>query len=270
MEIGSVVNSQYTVIEHVGRGGMADVWSARDQRLRRMVAIKTIARNLSPDIDPVALFEREARTIAQMEHPHILPIYDFGEFEGSLYIVMRYMTGGSLEDVLSHGPMDYADVLQMGQAVAQAMDYAHSNNVIHLDLAKPVEQALRAPHAFPGSCLTDQECSGTCADAAFDLPANDADQILPCRTGEVAVILRQHLDDTGRILQAPGQQRHQITGVTRPVMRQPTQQLDQQLPPAVIQPVDAAFRDTARETDHRLADFQAPGDQSEPSPQILR
>ena len=74
MEIGSVVNSQYTVIEHVGRGGMADVWSARDQRLRRMVAIKTIARNLSPDIDPVALFEREARTIAQnryLAHPSI-------------------------------------------------------------------------------------------------------------------------------------------------------------------------------------------------------
>lgn len=137
MEIGSVVNSQYTVIEHVGRGGMADVWSARDQRLRRMVAIKTIARNLSPDIDPVALFEREARTIAQMEHPHILPIYDFGEFEGSLYIVMRYMTGGSLEDVLSRGPMDTTDVLQMGHAVAQAMDYAHKNNVIHLDLKPP-------------------------------------------------------------------------------------------------------------------------------------
>ncbi|MCB9458893.1 MAG: protein kinase [Anaerolineaceae bacterium] len=137
MEIGSVVNGQYTVIEHVGRGGMADVWSARDQRLRRMVAIKTIARNLSPDIDPVALFEREARTIAQMEHPHILPVYDFGEFEGSLYIVMRYMTGGSLEDVLSAGPMDYTEVLQMGGAIAQAMDYAHSNNVIHLDLKPP-------------------------------------------------------------------------------------------------------------------------------------
>lgn len=137
MEIGSVVNSQYTVIEHVGRGGMADVWSARDQRLRRMVAIKTIARNLSPDIDPVALFEREARTIAQMEHPHILPVYDFGEFEGSLYIVMRYMTGGSLEDVLADGPMDYAEVLQMGSAIAQAMDYAHGNNVIHLDLKPP-------------------------------------------------------------------------------------------------------------------------------------
>jgi len=137
MEIGAVVNGQYTVIEHIGRGGMADVWSARDMRLRRLVAIKTIARGLSSEIDPVALFEREARTIAQMEHPHILPIYDFGEYEGSLYIAMRYMTGGSLEDVLQRGAMAPADALRMGQSVAQAMDYAHSNKVVHLDLKPP-------------------------------------------------------------------------------------------------------------------------------------
>ena len=136
MDVGVVI-SHYQVIEHIGRGGMADVWSARDQRLNRMVAIKTIAHGLSSDVDPVRLFEREAQTIAQMEHPHILPIYDFGEFEGQLYIVMRYVTGGSLEDVLERGPLPVADALRMGDAISQALDHAHSNKVIHLDLKPP-------------------------------------------------------------------------------------------------------------------------------------
>ncbi len=137
MEIGAIIKDQYKVIEHIGRGGMADVWSARDLRLRRLVAIKTIAKGLSPDVDPVGLFEKEAQTIAQMEHPHILPIYDFGEYEASLYIVMRFITGGSLEDLLRKAPMQPDDVLTMGDAIARALDYAHENNVIHLDLKPP-------------------------------------------------------------------------------------------------------------------------------------
>ncbi|GAB5493474.1 MAG: hypothetical protein Phog2KO_36890 [Phototrophicaceae bacterium] len=137
MDVGALVNQQYTVIEHIGRGGMADVWSARDTRLRRMVAIKTIVTGLGKDIDPVDLFKREAHTIAQMEHPHILPVYDFGEFDNNLYIVMRYVTGGSLEDTLRDGPMPASEVLRMGDAIGKALDYAHENNVIHLDLKPP-------------------------------------------------------------------------------------------------------------------------------------
>jgi len=137
MDVGALVKEQYQVIEHIGRGGMADVWSARDTRLQRLVAIKTIAHGLSAEMDPVALFEREARTIASMEHPHILPIYDFGEYEANLYIVMRLITGGSLEDSLHNGPLPPEKVLAMGQNIAQALDYAHENNVIHLDLKPP-------------------------------------------------------------------------------------------------------------------------------------
>src|SRR5687767_273161 len=133
MDVGVEFN-QYRVIEHIGRGGMADVWSARDKRLNRTVAIKTIVRDMSQDTEPVQLFEREAQTIAQLEHPHILPIYDFGDFEAQLYIVMRYVTGGSLEDLLTGGPMPTADVLRHSKAIAGALDYAHSVNVIHLDL----------------------------------------------------------------------------------------------------------------------------------------
>ncbi|MBC7810925.1 MAG: protein kinase [Burkholderiales bacterium] len=147
MDVGAVIN-QYTVIEHIGRGGMADVWSARDKRLSRTVAIKTIARGLSEDVDPIRLFEREAKTIAQLEHPHILPIYDFGEFDEQLYIVMRYVSGGSLEDWLEDGPMSIDEMLRMAQAVAEALDYAHTNKVVHLDLKPPniLLDSHRAPY----------------------------------------------------------------------------------------------------------------------------
>lgn len=137
MEVGLTIKDQYQVVEHIGRGGMADVWSARDQRLNRLVAIKTISQSLSTDIDPVALFEQEAQTIAQMEHPHILPIYDFGDYRSNLYIVMRYVTGGSLEDKLEEKPLTLQEALQIGGNIAKALDYAHQNNVIHLDLKPP-------------------------------------------------------------------------------------------------------------------------------------
>lgn len=147
MDVGVEIKNQYRVVEHIGRGGMADVWSARDTRLNRMVAIKTIAYGLTADTNPVELFEREAQTIAQLEHPHILPIYDFGEFQGQLYIVMRYVTGGSLENLLERGPMAAADVMKVGEAIAQALDHAHANKVIHLDLKPP--NILLDSHSTP-------------------------------------------------------------------------------------------------------------------------
>jgi serine/threonine protein kinase len=133
MDVGAEF-SHYRVIEHIGRGGMADVWSARDKRLNRTVAVKTILRDLSPESDPFRLFEQEAQTIARLEHPHILPIYDYGDYEGRLYIVMRFVTGGSLEDLLSSGPLPTDQVIRHARAIAGALDYAHTNQVIHLDL----------------------------------------------------------------------------------------------------------------------------------------
>lgn len=126
--------SHYRVIEHIGRGGMADVWSARDTRLSRTVAVKTIARDLSAELDPIKLFEREAQTIAALEHPHILPIYEFGEYDGQLFIVMRYVSGGSLEEVIEAGPLPIDETLRITRAVGQALAYAHASSVIHLDL----------------------------------------------------------------------------------------------------------------------------------------
>lgn len=133
MEVGNEF-SHYRVLEHIGRGGMADVWSARDKRLNRTVAIKTIAPNLGHAFDPLTLFEREAKTIAGLEHPHILPIYEFGDLDNQLYIVMRYVSGGSLEDLVEEGPLSLQDFLRYARSIAQALEYAHNSHVVHLDL----------------------------------------------------------------------------------------------------------------------------------------
>lgn len=146
MDVGEIIKD-YQVIEHIGRGGMADVWSARDGKLNRMVAVKTIAHGLSPDADPVGMFKREAETIANLEHPNILPIYDFGEHNGSLYIVMRYVSGGSLAGWMERGQLSLDDALRVMTAMAQALDYAHARGVIHLDL-KP-QNILLDSHKAP-------------------------------------------------------------------------------------------------------------------------
>src|SRR5258706_5533595 len=97
----------YRIIEQIGQGGQATVWSADDERLKRVVAIKTIDRK-SPtasdsttiDLDLTRRFQEEARIIADLEHPAILPVYTFGQDGEALYIVIRYMAGGSLKQLL--------------------------------------------------------------------------------------------------------------------------------------------------------------------------
>ncbi len=136
----------YVIIEHIGRGGMADVWSARDIALERTVAVKTMAGQ-TEDEESVATFEREARTIAALEHPNILPIYDFGRVEHQLYIVMRYVSGGSIMDKIVQGPMSLGEVITMATPIASALDYAHDNGIVHRDL-KPANILLDA-YGFP-------------------------------------------------------------------------------------------------------------------------
>ncbi|MBN1966250.1 MAG: protein kinase [Anaerolineae bacterium] len=139
MQVGDQIG-HYTVIEHIGRGGMADVWSARDERLHRTVAVKTIAADLS-EARAQEQFQHEARTIAALEHSNILPIYDFGEFQRQLYIVMRYVSGGSLMDRLIEGPLSDAEVVRVGEAIASALERAHAENIVHRDL-KPANVLL--------------------------------------------------------------------------------------------------------------------------------
>src|SRR5689334_5278596 len=132
----------YVVIEKIGQGGQAAVWSAYDERLKRTVAIKTIVLGdpTSPDgsstgsgTAPAGLsnltnpdrFREEAQIIAALEHPNILPIYAFGQEENWLYIVMRYMASGSLKDLVKREPIKAEQVVALMEPLAGALDLAH-------------------------------------------------------------------------------------------------------------------------------------------------
>ncbi len=125
---------QYEIKSVLGRGGMAMVYLARQTSMDRDVAIKVMARELADDEQFVARFEHEAQVIARLQHPHILPVIDFGREGKSIYIVMRLVRGGSLDDRLRGGPLTLKIASRMLTQIASALTFAHEQGVIHRDL----------------------------------------------------------------------------------------------------------------------------------------
>jgi len=126
--------SHYEIKDEIGRGGMATVFRAYDPRFKRDVAIKLLPREFDHDPTFRARFEREAQTIAALEHSAIVPVYDSGEEDGQSYLVMRYMPGGSLLDRLNTAPLSLAEVAAIVERVSAALDSAHRQGVIHRDM----------------------------------------------------------------------------------------------------------------------------------------
>ncbi|MHB8625072.1 MAG: serine/threonine protein kinase [Aggregatilineales bacterium] len=129
---------QYELGELLGRGGMAAVYRAYQPSIDRYVAIKVITANLAGNEQFVSRFEREIRIITRLEHPNIVPVYDFGrEGDGTLYLVMRLVEGGSLDQKIGHDkkPLSIRETFRMLGPIASALDYAHTKGgVIHRDL----------------------------------------------------------------------------------------------------------------------------------------
>ncbi len=125
---------RYEIKSELGRGGMATVYRAVDPRSEREVAIKVLPREMLHDPQFRTRFEREAKTIAMLEHPAIVPVYDFGEDDGQPYFVMRYMTGGSLSDRLRSGQLTVPETARLFARLAPALDSAHKKGIIHRDL----------------------------------------------------------------------------------------------------------------------------------------
>lgn len=134
---------QYLIGEEIGRGGMATVYRAEQTSIGRTVAIKVMPHHFLHDPSFLERFRREVQVIARLQHPRILPIYDYGQYEGMPYIVMAYMPGGTLAGRIANGPMALDLIVKIVDQVAEALDHAHANGVIHRDF-KPSNVLLDA------------------------------------------------------------------------------------------------------------------------------
>lgn len=125
---------KYEIIELIGQGGMATVYKGYQPDIDRFVAVKVLPPHPGQDAQFMDRFRLEARTIAQLQHPHILPMHDYGSDQNILYLVMAYVGGGSLKERISRGPIPVNEVEVLLRQVASALDYAHRRGVIHRDI----------------------------------------------------------------------------------------------------------------------------------------
>ncbi len=132
--IGQTLGNKYKIIELLGRGGMATVFKGYQSEIDRFVAIKVLPPHPGQDSEFIERFRLEARTIARLQHPHILPVYDYGAEGDILYLAIAYVEGGSLGDRIDRGPMPLKTVEAYLREIASALDYAHRQGIIHRDI----------------------------------------------------------------------------------------------------------------------------------------
>jgi serine/threonine protein kinase/ABC-type transport system substrate-binding protein len=130
---GLTFANRYQILREVGRGGMGVVYLARDPILERDIAIKVIPPELLTP-EAIVRFKREARVVAKMDHPAIVGIHDIGEHEGSLFLIMPFVKGTNLRAFLREGTLSLGDVIDIGIQVAEALEYSHSQGVVHRDV----------------------------------------------------------------------------------------------------------------------------------------
>jgi eukaryotic-like serine/threonine-protein kinase len=124
----------YEIVSTIGAGGMGEVYRAKDTRLDRTVAIKVLPTHLSADPDRKQRFEREAKVISSLNHPHICALYDIGQQNGTDYLVMEYLEGETLAQRLDRGALPTDQMLRYGIEIAEALDKAHRQGIVHRDL----------------------------------------------------------------------------------------------------------------------------------------
>lgn len=124
----------YEILAPIGAGGMGEVYKARDTRLDRIVAVKVLPEHLAENPERKQRFEREAKAISQLNHPHICTLHDVGEQDGIDYLVMEYIEGETLADVLKKGALPLDKALEYAMQIADALDKAHRAGIVHRDL----------------------------------------------------------------------------------------------------------------------------------------
>jgi eukaryotic-like serine/threonine-protein kinase len=131
----------YEIVAAIGAGGMGEVYEGRDTRLGRSVAIKVLPAGLASNPERLARFEREARSVSQLSHPHVCALHDVGEEEGIHFLVLEHCRGETLAARLARGPLPLAEMLRYGAQIAEALDAAHRRGIVHRDL-KPANVML--------------------------------------------------------------------------------------------------------------------------------
>ncbi len=124
----------YRIVEQLGQGGMATVYKAFHAALDRYVALKALHPAFGEDPNFQARFQREARLVAKLEHPHIVPVYDYAEHEGRPYLVMKFIEGDTLKPRLAKGPLNSAEIMAVVESVGSALAYAHKQGILHRDI----------------------------------------------------------------------------------------------------------------------------------------
>src|SRR5271155_4074765 len=133
LSIGSKLGP-YEILAPLGAGGMGEVYRAKDIRLDRIVAIKILPVQFAAEAASRQRFEREAKAISSLNHPHICVLYDVGQQEGLDYIVMECLEGASLAERLEKGPLALEQTLRYGAQIAEALSVAHGKGIVHRDL----------------------------------------------------------------------------------------------------------------------------------------
>jgi Tol biopolymer transport system component len=124
----------YEIVSPLGAGGMGEVYRAKDTRLDRSVAVKVLSEHLSASEELRGRFEREAKAISSLQHPHICTLYDIGREGETDFLVMELLEGESLSDRIARGPLPIEEVLRLGTQIADALERAHSSGIVHRDL----------------------------------------------------------------------------------------------------------------------------------------
>jgi eukaryotic-like serine/threonine-protein kinase len=124
----------YRLLAPIGEGGMGEVWKARDEHLDRDVAVKVLARGALDDVSARERFRREAHVLARLSHPGVATIFDFATQDGTDFLVMEYVPGGTLATLLGEGALPLDDVYRLGAEIGDALDDAHAKGFLHRDL----------------------------------------------------------------------------------------------------------------------------------------
>lgn len=129
------IANRYQILSLIGQGGMADVYRAKDKILDRVVAIKVLRSKLSEDPMVLVRFQREASAASRLSHPNVVDIYDVGEYEGMHYIVMEYIRGRTLKQlIMQRGALNFKEALDIMKQLVSAVVAAHQKNIIHRDI----------------------------------------------------------------------------------------------------------------------------------------